>query len=57
MSEAGADADTISNFTLYALMVGMLLFGTANTVIMKKQDDFVTSTKEGAELVFAHPYF
>ena len=38
-------------------MIGMLIFGTANTVILKKQDDFVTGTKEGAALTFNHPYF
>ena len=51
------DENTISNFLLYSVMIGMLIFGTANTAILKKQDDFITGTKEGAALTFNHPYF
>ena len=32
--------DTISKGLLYTIMILMMLFGTANTIVMKYQDDF-----------------
>lgn len=52
------DKDEISKALLYTIMILMMLFGTANTIVMKYQDDFVVGENpDGSERVFTHPYF
>ena len=51
--------DTISNAALYTIMILMMLFGSANTLVMKAQDDFATDgiNVHGKPAHFIHPYF
>ena len=49
--------DKIANWQLYTLMGMMLLFGTANTLLMKAQDGIVVGTDtDGSDLKYTHPY-
>lgn len=38
--------DHIPNYQLYMLMVGMLITGTCNTLVMKAQDEVVVGFDE-----------
>lgn len=44
----------ISKPALYGIMLGMLIFGTLNTLVMKYQDDTKAPISSG--LLFTHPY-
>jgi hypothetical protein len=45
----------IGKFALYGIMLGMLICGTMNTLVMKYQDDTET-TIDGITNTFTHPY-
>jgi len=45
----------IGKFALYGIMLGMLVCGTMNTLVMKYQDDTET-TIDGITNTFTHPY-
>lgn len=49
--------DELPDWQLYCLMLAMLAFGTANTLVMKYQDDFEVASPESTSGVFTHPYF
>ena len=51
--------EQISNALLYTIMILMMLFGTANTLVLKYQDDFHVGGlgKDGKPKQFVHPYF
>lgn len=51
--------DHIPNYQLYMLMVGMLITGTCNTLVMKAQDEVVVGFDEKTQknIKFTHPYF
>lgn len=38
-------------------MIAMLVFGTANTLVMKYQDEFNVASPESRTGKFTHPYF
>ena len=54
-----SDSSPISKGTLYLLMFFMLIFGAANTLVMKYMDDSVTIPGKTPEedVKFNHPYF
>ncbi len=47
----------ISSCALYSLMIAMLLFGTANTIVMKNQDMVTVKNHDGEDVLFNHPFF
>lgn len=59
MSPKGDEQEGISNASLYTIMVLMMAFGSANTLVMKAQDDFVVEgyNRNGDRRQFTHPYF
>ena len=48
-----SDKPQIPKWMLYTIFAGMLIFGTANTVVLKIQDD---TTSPGPGYPFTHPY-
>ena len=44
----------IPAWALYTIVGGMLVFGTANTLILKVQDE--TNSPKGESYPFIHPY-
>ena len=58
MGEKRDKANSISNLKLYAIMITMLVFGTANTIVMKYQDKKVVGTRpNGDKMYYVHPFF
>jgi hypothetical protein len=55
----GDDGRTVSNAKLYGIMVGMLLTGTANTVVLKVMDvqEAEYDDSKGVKKPFSHPFF
>lgn len=54
----GEQKNEIPNWQLYCIMLLMLATGTANTLVMKMQDEVVVGKKaDGKDLTFTHPYF
>lgn len=57
----GNENDSLPDWQLYVLMLLMLAFGTANTLVMKYQDEYKVPTVEqgGSSTTgkFTHPYF
>ena len=49
--------DELPDWQLYGLMIAMLAFGTANTLVMKYQDEFKVASPESTSGKFTHPYF
>jgi len=53
-------SNSISNPKLYGIMIGMLLTGSLNTIILKIQDDETVDTDLNGKTVniqFHHPFF
>ena len=48
---------TIPNWQLYSLMMGMLITGAIDTLVVKYQDQQVVRVTDGKEEKFHHPYF
>ena len=46
MSSPENDSDQLADWQLYVLMLLMLCFGTANTLVMKYQDQYPVPTIE-----------
>lgn len=59
MSDPNENKNKISNAALYTIMILMMAFGTANTLILKYQDDFQVGgvDRNGDPKQFNHPYF
>jgi len=53
-NESQGKKETVSPTVLYAIMGGLLFFGTCNTIVMKLQDEEKVDDK-GTK--FNHPYF
>lgn len=53
------DSDVLPDWQLYVLMILMLCFGTANTLVMKYQDQYEVEKEDGGSTSgkFTHPYF
>ena len=49
--------DELPDWQLYILMILMLVFGTANTLVLKYQDEFEVHNPESTTGKFTHPYF
>ena len=49
--------DELPDWQLYVLMLLMLAFGTANTLVLKYQDEFKVDNPESTTGKFTHPYF